>query len=44
MLKTHDMELQQRKNRKSNRNKGVALKIDSRSIGSMKGKDRDNIS
>ena len=40
MLKTHDMELQQRKNRKSNRNKGVALKIDSRSSGSMKGKGR----
>ena len=34
------MELQQRKNRKSNRNKGVALKIDSRSSGSMKGKGR----
>ena len=28
MLKTHDMELQQRKSRKSNRNKGVALKVD----------------
>ena len=40
MLKTHDMELQQRKNRKSNRNKGVALKINSRSSGSMKGKGR----
>ena len=40
MLKIHDMELQQRKNRKSNRNKGVALKIDSRSSGSMKGKGR----
>ena len=40
MLKTHDMELQQRKNRKSNRNKGVALKIDSRSSGSMKGKGK----
>ena len=38
MLKTHDMELQQRKNRKSNRNKGVALKVDSRNSGSMKGK------
>ena len=38
MLKTHDMELQQRKSRKSNRNKGVALKVDSRSSGSMKGK------
>ena len=40
MLKTHDMELQQRKNRKSNRNKGIALKIDSRSSESMKGKGR----
>ena len=40
MLKTHDMELQQRKNRKSNRNKGVALKVDSRSSGSMKGKGK----
>ena len=40
MLKTHDMELQQRKNRKSNMNKGVALKIDSRSSGSMKGEGR----
>ena len=40
MLKTHDMELQQRKYRKSNRNKGVALKVDSRSAGSMKGKSR----
>ena len=38
MLKTHDMELQQRKYRKSNRNKGVALKVDSRSSGSTKGK------
>ena len=38
MLKTHDMELQQRKYRKSNMNKGVALKIDSRSAGSMKEK------
>ena len=44
MLKTHDMELQQRKNRKSNRNKGVALKIDSRSSGSMKGKGRTSYS
>ena len=40
MLKTHDMELQQRKSRKSNRNKGVALKVDSRSSGSMKGKGK----
>ena len=40
MLKTHDMELQQRKNRKGNRSKGVALKVDSRSAGSMKGKGR----
>ena len=40
MLKTHDMELQQRKNRKGNRSKGVALKVDSRSGGSMKGKGR----
>ena len=40
MLKTHDMELQQRKNRKSNRNKEVALKVDSRSSGSMKGKGK----
>ena len=40
MLKTHDMELQQRKNRKSNQNKGVALKVDSRSSGSMKGKGK----
>ena len=38
MLKTHDMELQQRKYMKSNRNKGVALKVDSRSSGSTKGK------
>ena len=38
MLKTHDMELQQRKYRKSSRNKGVALKVDSRSSGSTKGK------
>ena len=40
MLKTHDMELQQRKNRKGNKSKGVALKVDSRSAGSMKGKGR----
>ena len=40
MLKTHDMELQQRKSRKSNRNKRVALKVDSRSSGSMKGKGK----
>ena len=40
MLKTHDIELQQRKYRKSNMNKGVALKVDSRSAGSMKGKGR----
>ena len=40
MLKTHDMELQQRKNRKGNRSKGVALKVASRSNGSMKGKGR----
>ena len=38
MLKTQDMELQQRKSRKSNKNKGVALKVDSRSSGSIKGK------
>ena len=30
MLKTHDMELHQRKNRKSNKVKQVALKIDSK--------------
>ena len=30
MLKTHDLELQQRKNRKSNKVKQVALKIDSK--------------
>ena len=30
MLKTHDLELQQRKNRKSNKFKQVALKIDSK--------------
>ena len=40
MLKTHDMELQQRKGRKSKKNKGVALKVDSRSSGSMKGKGK----
>ena len=40
MLKTHDMELQQRKSRKSNKNKGVALKVDSRSSGSIKGKGK----
>ena len=40
MLKTHDMELQQRKIRKSNKNKGVALKVDSRSSGSIKGKGK----
>ena len=40
MLKTHDMELQQRKSRKRNKNKGVALKVDSRSIGSIKGKGK----
>ena len=44
MLKTHDMELQQRKYRKSNRNKGVALKVDSRSSGSTKGKAQGIIS
>ena len=38
MLKTHDMEIQQRKYRKSSRIKGVALKVDSRSSGSTKGK------
>ena len=40
MFKTHDMELQQRKSRKSNKNKGVALKVDSRSNGSIKGKGK----
>ena len=40
MLKTHYMKLQQRKSRKSNREKGVALKVDSRSSGSMKGKGK----
>ena len=40
MLKTHDMELQQRKSRKNNKNKGVALKVDSRSSGSIKGKGK----
>ena len=40
MLKTHDMELQQRKSRRSSKNKGVALKVDSRSSGSMKGKSK----
>ena len=34
------MELQQRKSRKSNKNKGVALKVDSRSSGSIKGKGK----
>ena len=40
MLKTHDMELQQRKSRKNNKIKGVALKVDSRSSGSIKGKGK----
>ena len=40
ILKTHDMELQQRKSMKSNKNKGVALKVDSRSSGSIKGKGK----
>ena len=40
MLKTHDMELQQRKSRKNNKNKGAALKVDSRSNGSIKGKGK----
>ena len=43
MLKTCDMELQQRKNKKSNLNKRVALKVDSRSSGSMKGKAGQHI-